>query len=104
MYIILWEYQIKAERAQEFEKMYAPTGAWTKLFQKSNGFLGTEFIRDEKNHRRYITIDRWMSAHEYELFRLQWNAEYAALDAECQGLTDRETLLGKWETVSPETR
>jgi hypothetical protein len=42
MYIIIWEYQVKANRVAEFENIYATNGAWAKLFQKSAGFLGIE--------------------------------------------------------------
>lgn len=104
MFLIIWEYQIKAAHLREFEEIYSADGTWTRLFQKSKAFLGTELIRDEKDPRRYLTIDRWTSAQGYELFRFQWNAEYAALDAQCERLTEEETLLGKWETVFCETR
>ena len=104
MYIILWEFLVKDERVGEFEKMYSISGEWAKLFRKSRGYLGTELLCDMRNHQRYITIDRWNSTRAYESFFSKWKNEYQLLDARCEGLTERETLLGRWESVSPETR
>ena len=99
MFIILWEYQIKLEKQSEFESIYFPNGAWAELFKKSTGYLGTELLRDEINPQRYLTIDRWNSKEDYEAFMYQYEKEYKALDAQCEGLTESESLLGKWETV-----
>jgi heme-degrading monooxygenase HmoA len=98
MYVIIWEYQVRAEFVVKFEEIYSAKGAWAKLFQKSRGYLGTELLADEGQPHRYITIDRWASSKEYESFLSEWKNEYADLDAKCEGLTERETPLGKWET------
>jgi heme-degrading monooxygenase HmoA len=98
MYIIIWEYHVKADGVAEFESTYSTNGAWMNLFQKSPGFLKTELLRDETQAHRYLTIDRWASSQDYKLFLLQWKTEYAALDAQCEGLTEQEVLLGKWES------
>ena len=98
MYVIIWEYQVRSKNISEFEKIYSPTGAWAELFKKGEGYKGTELFLDETNPQRYITIDRWTSAQNYQNFHEQWKEEYEALDALCAGLTENETLLGKWET------
>jgi heme-degrading monooxygenase HmoA len=104
MYVIIWEYQVRAERLAEFEEIYSASGAWARLFQNSEGFLGTELLRDEAATHRYLTIDGWRASRDYEAFLQQWQTEYAALDRQCEGLTNQETLLGKWESISRGTR
>jgi len=99
MFIITWEYQVKPEKQAEFKTIYSPNGAWVELFKKSTGYLGTELLRDGTNPRRYLTIDRWNSKEEYEVFLSQWEMEYKALDAQCEGLTESESLIGKWTTI-----
>ena len=37
---------------------------------------------------------------EYRSFLLQWQNEYEALDAKCNRLTEQETLLGKWKSIT----
>ena len=104
MYVIIWEYQVKAEHIAEFEQIYHSNGAWTELFIKSNGYLGTELIRDSNHAQRYITIDRWISLEAYEGFLAEWRREYEALDVYCKDLTEWENLLGKGESLTHETR
>lgn len=95
MYLILWEYHVRPERCDEFERIYSAAGAWAELFRKSKGYLGTELVNDEANPQRYFTVDRWVSKTEYERFLEVWQQEYKALDEQCEGLTEREVLLGK---------
>lgn len=101
MYVIIWEYRVKPEHRAAFEEIYAADGAWAQLFNKETGYLGTELLRDPHDSCRYITIDRWKLSQDYETFLLHWEAEYTALDADCAGLTEQETLLSKWEPLTP---
>src|SRR5262245_49912636 len=104
MYVIIWEYQVRAEHTVEFQEIYGPDGRWADLFKNGNGFLEIELLRDQEDPQRYITIDRWNSLSDYELFLSQWKKEYEALDSQCEGLTEQETLSGKWKVIDYETR
>lgn len=104
MYVMIWEYQVRAERVAEFEEIYTATGAWAKLFQRSPGYLGTELLLDTSRPHRYITIDRWRSSQAYLTFLAERKNEYESLDAQCAVLTEQETRLGTWELISSETR
>lgn len=99
MHIILWEYHVKPGRQPEFEHIYSPNGVWVELFKTSMGYAGTELLRDTKHPQRYLTIDRWQTKADYEVFLSQHETEYKTLDAQCEGLTDSESLIGTWETV-----
>jgi heme-degrading monooxygenase HmoA len=101
MYVIIWEYRVKPEGVAKFEEIYAANGTWAQLFEKSEGFLSTELLHDPNDAQRYLTIDRWESLQDYETFLLQWKADYAALDTQCEELTEHETLLSKGEYLSP---
>jgi heme-degrading monooxygenase HmoA len=104
MYVIIWEYRLRPERVDEFEKIYGRNGAWSELFQQGSGYLGTELLRDSSDPYRYLTIDRWHSLSDYESFLSTWKTEYENLDAHCEGLTEQEASLGRWETISSEAR
>lgn len=99
MYVIIWEYQVKAGCISEFEEVYVSQGIWAQLFQKHPGYLGTELLRDTTHSQRYVTIDRWISAEAYNSFRTEWQDEYKELDARCESLTDSETFLGTLSIV-----
>ena len=98
MYVIIWEYQVKAEHVAEFEEIYSATGAWAELFQRSKDYMGTELLSREGIPYLYITIDRWTSSQAFQAFLSEWKDEYVSLDSQCEGLTEGETLLGKWKT------
>jgi len=102
--MIIWEYQVKVDHVADFETIYASNGAWAELFRKDGGYFGTELLQDLDDAQRYITIDRWVSSRAHETFLAQWHDEYEALDAYCKGLTEQEALLGKWESLTHETR
>lgn len=104
MYIIIWQYQVKADRLAEFEDIYTSSGLWSELFKKAEGYQDTELLRDPEQPHHYITIDRWISSQHYESFLSRWKTEYAAIDAQCESLTEMESLVGKWELIFPETR
>ncbi len=98
MYIIIWQYHVKEGQVPEFQRNYASNGAWAELFQKADGFLGTELASHHENPARCLTIDRWSSKEAYESFKAKYDQEYHALDAQCEELTDMERLLGGFET------
>jgi quinol monooxygenase YgiN len=69
------------------------------LFRKGVGFLGTELFHNETNPRRWLIIDRWKSREYYEGFLSRWNMEYHALDVQCEGLTESESCIGKFQMI-----
>lgn len=97
MYIIIWEFQVKPGKQSEFEMVYSSLGAWAELFNKGAGYLGTELSHDETNPRRYLTIDRWASKEEYDAFLSHRKVEYSMLDAQCAGLTESESCIGRFQ-------
>ncbi len=96
MYLIIWEYQVKPQHLTAFTSIYASDGAWAMLFQQSKEFLGTELLRDEGNVYQLITLDRWTSSEAHEEFMTNFQIEYKKLDAECEGMTERERLIGRY--------
>lgn len=94
MYIVLWEYVVRAGQEAEFEKIYNTNGDWVQLFEQGDGYLGTDLVRDTDTPRHYITIDRWVSSKAYDVFYKKYRAAYKALDVRCQSLTEHEKLIG----------
>lgn len=93
-YTYIWAFDVHAEHAAAFRKHYGEGGAWTQLFLRARGYLGTQLLQDESEPLRFVTIDTWSSPQDYEAFRADYAAEYAALDRLCEGFTQRETLIG----------
>jgi len=101
MHAIMWKYHIESGRAQEFEEMYGPHGAWAQLFGQGEGYVGAELLRATENPLRYITIDRWTSGAAFETFRHQHSDNYDALNRRCDVITEQETSLGTFFYGAP---
>jgi hypothetical protein len=89
---ILWEFVVREERREEFEREYSAGGAWAKFFERSPAYHGTRLLAGEDN--RYITWDQWDSQEAYEEFRLANRQEYSDIDARFEALTVSERCLG----------
>src|SRR5262245_13640649 len=68
MYVLMWTYDVSAEREAEFVRVYAGDGDWARLFARGAGYLGTELLADLAVPRRYLTVDRWTTAAAFSTF------------------------------------
>ena len=66
--MILWEFEVKEGREEEFERMYGSKGDWARLFATGAGYRGTKLYRDAEKKGRYVTRDEWESKEAYERF------------------------------------
>jgi heme-degrading monooxygenase HmoA len=99
LYVVLWRFRSLVGRESEFEQAHGPSGEWTQLFRRGDGYLGTELLRRSDDPREYLAIDRWASRVAYEAFRARWSSEYRRLDGLLGELTEEETPLGAFEVI-----
>ena len=100
MYTCIWAFKVHPDHVEAFREHYGEGGAWTQLFRRARGYLGTRLLQDERDPLHFVTIDTWSRADDYEAFRASYASDYAALDRLCEGLTTRETLIGQFSSVS----
>ncbi len=94
MYVIVWEFRVKAGLEQDFEKAYASDGDWAKFFKQGSGYIKTRLLHDLNESGTYMTMDYWNSQNEYEMFKNKMQNEYNQLDKQFEKLTERETFIG----------
>ncbi|MEN8145258.1 MAG: antibiotic biosynthesis monooxygenase [Gemmatimonadota bacterium] len=99
MFVYLWEYRVAPENRADFEREYGPDGSWVALFSGSPNYLGTTLLQDRSEPDRFLTIDRWESERFYTEFVESVRAEFDAIDARCEELTQAETLLGHFRSA-----
>jgi hypothetical protein len=92
VHLIVWEFTVAADRADEFEAEYGPEGTWAQLFRHDIGFLGVELVVGDEPGT-YVTIDRWIDRAARERFGATFREEYDSLDARLAGLTVAERLV-----------
>jgi quinol monooxygenase YgiN len=93
-YTSIWAFTVHPQHVDEFRAYYGEGGAWTQLFRRARGYLGTQLLQDRTDRLRFVTIDTWSSVEAYEAFRAVYASEYAALDRLCGRFTAEEALLG----------
>ena len=99
-YLVVWQFDVRAECKIEFEEAYGPNGDWVQLFRTATGFVRTELTRNAQHSGQYVTLDYWVSKEAYDEFRKQHEAEYGLIDTRCEGLTEREVELGRFDRVT----
>jgi heme-degrading monooxygenase HmoA len=97
MYACVWEYRVQPAQERGFAMAYGHHGPWVALFQQSRGYVETRLYRNRDEPGRYLTVDTWESSETYEAFRRDFAAEYARLDAACEGLSLEEALIGHFD-------
>jgi heme-degrading monooxygenase HmoA len=100
MFLILWEYRVRHDRAAAFEEAYGPQGAWAQLFRLAPGFEGTSLFRDVSDPSRYTTLDRWATLSSFDRFMDTSKTQYDELDRRFEALTISETQLLATEVTS----
>ncbi len=98
-FTVIWRFTIRPESRRQFESIYGPNGRWAALFGRSHGYRGTELLRNNSEPHTYFTIDRWDKEASFDEFKQRFAAEYAALDRECEGLTESETKIGAFQPL-----
>jgi len=96
----VWRYVVEEDQRAAFEPAYGPAGEWVQLFSQAEGYLETELLCEAEDGGAYLTIDTWVSKKARDAFRLDFAAEFDALDRRCEELTLEEHFLGEFYLVA----
>ena len=92
---VVFEYEVDPAGAVAFEAVYGGDGEWARSFAAAEGYLGTEMLRGADG--RYLVIDRWRAASDYDAFLTANAADYGARNEAAARLWLRERALGRFE-------
>ena len=76
MKVRVWRYLVAADVRAEFEHEYGPQGSWARLFASSPGFLDTSLYAEVDRPGIYVTVDRFRTAADWEVFRAEQDVAY----------------------------
>ena len=91
----VFEYDVDPAGAAAFEAVYGSAGEWARWFAGAEGYLGTELLSGDGG--RYLVIDRWRSAADYDAFLAAHADEYGSRNQAAERLWLRERVLGRFE-------
>ena len=98
-FVYVWQYEVRPDTVEEFERVYGPGGEWTELFERAQGYLRTELHRDVDEPLRYITFDYWESRDDRDAFRQTFSNEFDELEVGSEELIETESFIGDFEAV-----
>jgi heme-degrading monooxygenase HmoA len=96
-HVRIWQFRPDPGREEEFRRAYAGDGRWAKLFERAEGYLGTELLGPDEPGGAWLTLDRWESRTAFERFRQDHGEAYRRLDEELEGLAGEERFIGAFE-------
>lgn len=94
MVAVVWQIDIRAGVAEEFESLYGADGAWTKLSRRSRSFLGSSFLRDIGSETRYMLVEYWGEMVVYEKHLADLGDKVQALEQQREKLVERMETIG----------
>lgn len=66
MLAVVWQFEVQPGRADDFERLHGADGDWTKISRRSRSFLGSSFLKELANPRRYLLVEYWSEMFVYE--------------------------------------
>jgi len=95
-YTYIWEYHVRPDRVDEFERLYGPQGEWIELFGRSTGYIRTELHRDRSQPNRFVTVDHRDSYDAWLDWRAGFASQFEELDRRGEQLTAEEWEVGQF--------
>jgi quinol monooxygenase YgiN len=94
MVAIMWQFDVKSGREEEFEQLYGADGEWTTVSRHTRSYLGTSFLRDQNHPSRYIVIEYWSEMFVYEQHRAYRSDALATFETHRTNLVESVLPLG----------
>ena len=94
MIAIVWQFDVRAGREDEFEHFYGADGEWTAMNRHSRSYLGSSFLRDQSMSTRYLVVEYWSEMLVYEEHKTYQRGQFAHLDERRRELVESTVSLG----------
>ena len=104
MIALVWQFEVKSGRNDEFEALYGADGPWTALSRRSRSFLGSSFMRDLALSNRYLVIEYWSEMVVYERHHTDFADEVGELEEQRGALVRLMQPLGLFNTLDVPVR
>ena len=94
MIAVMWQFDVKKGREEEFETLYGANGDWTTLNRRTRSYLGSSFLRDQNESSRFLLIEYWSEMLVYEQHRASRSPMIDAVETRRAELVDAMVPLG----------
>jgi hypothetical protein len=94
---VVWSFQVRKGREDEFEQLHGADGEWTALSRRSRSFLGSSFLRELADPRRYLLTEYWSEMVIYEKHLRDFGDEMTDLQTRRSEMVSETTPIGLFE-------
>jgi quinol monooxygenase YgiN len=91
---VVWQFDIRPESSDDFERLYGADGPWTKMSRRSRSFLGSSFLRAIGSENRYLLVEYWGEMMVYEKHLADLSEQVKALEEQRARLVERMETVG----------
>jgi len=99
MVAVVWQFDVKKGREDEFEKLYGADGDWTALNRQIRSYLGSSFLRDQSQSSRYLLVEYWSEMLVYEQHKASRSAKMDAIETQRADLVEAMEPLGIYSAL-----
>ena len=99
MLAVVWNFHVHAGREDEFEQLHGADGEWTALSRKSRSFLGSSFLRDLADGRRYLLVEYWSEMMIYEKYLADYSDDIEELQSRRTAMIAESTPVGLFDAI-----
>jgi hypothetical protein len=100
MIAIMWQFDVKSGREDEFEQLYGADGEWTAMNRLSRSYLGSSFLRDQSRTSRYLVIEYWSEMLVYEQHRAFKSDAVTSFEERSRTLVDSVEPMGIFSALN----
>ena len=99
MIAVVWQFQVKPGKQQEFETFYGADGQWSTLARRSRSFLGSSFLRDQASDTSYLLVEYWSEMVVYERHRQSFVTDIRTLEQRREDYCDDIVPVGVFSAL-----
>lgn len=104
MIAVVWQFEVRAGREDDFERLYGADGEWSALSRRSRSFLGSSFLREETPEPRYLLIEYWSEMLVLERHRREVRDDVEELERRRDEMVTRTSPLGVFRALDVPNR
>jgi hypothetical protein len=101
---LVWMFEIRSGKSEEFERFYGADGEWTALSRRSRSFLGSSFLKDLASETRYLLVEYWGEMVVYEKHVADFQRPIELLQQERDRFVARVDALGVFNALDTPAR
>ena len=104
MIAIMWQFDVKAGREDEFEQLYGVDGPWTAMNRQTRSYLGSSFLRDIALDTRYMLVEYWSEMVVYEKHFADFSDEVKELEGQRARVVVHMDTVGVFQALDTPQR